>query len=449
MRKSKIPTIIGLIVLVFGLAAGVLLVGSQRFFRLGAEAELAPKDVRLSNISDNSFTVSWVTDKETGGFVKWGETAESLDKTELDEVGGEGITHTASIRGLSPEKVYYFKINSGGDDFDNSGIPWQVTLAPSLPVPDKTNLVSGSVLTESGQPAKNALVYITLGGGSLLSSVTSDSGSWVIPISQTRSQDLTGFIDIDEKNTLMEISVNAGVDGVANAQIYPQSAKPVPAIILGETHDFKNLPPSEISEIPQASIGLPEESTPSSKFEVEEQTQVQTSQTVTLESLEEGEVVSSTKPEFFGEGPVGITISITVESEPVTGSVRVSPVGDWNWSPPAGLSEGTHRVTISWRDAQGILRTLTRTFVVQAAEGPAFESTPSASLTPTPTPTPSPTLTPTPTPTPTVTGTPAATASPTISPVADSGSLTPTILLSIMGVSVIAFAFLVWKKSEI
>jgi hypothetical protein len=447
MRKSKIPTIIGLIVLVFGLAAGVLLVGSQRFFRLGAEAELAPKDVRISNISDNSFTVSWVTDKVTGGFVKWGEDPESLDKIELDEVGGEGITHTASIRAVSPGKTYYFKINSGGNDFDNSGIPWQVSLASSLPVPAKTNLVSGSVLTGSGQPAKNALVYITLGGGSLLSTVTSENGSWVIPISQTRSQDLSGFVDIDEKNTLMEISVNAGSDGVASAQIYPQSAKPVPAIILGETHDFKSLPASEVSEIPKASIGLPEESTPSSKFQVEEKTQAPTSQSVTLESLDEGEVVTSTKPQFFGEGPAGTTISITVESEPVTGSVKIPTTGDWNWSPPAGLSEGTHKITISWRDTQGILRTLTRTFVVQAAEGPAFESTPSATLTPTPTPTPSPRSTPTPTPT--ITGTPEPSASPTVSPVADSGSLTPTILLSIMGISVIAFAFLVWKKSEI
>lgn len=449
MKKSKIPTIIGLIVLVFGLAAGVLLVGSQRFFRLGAEAELSPKDVRISNVSDNSFTVSWVTDKETGGFVKWGETLSSLDKTELDEVGSQGTTHTASIRGLSPAKTYYFKINSGGNDFDNNGIPWQTTLAPSLPVPDKTNLVSGSVLSESGQPVKNALVYITLGGGSLLSSVTSESGSWVIPISQVRSQDLSGFVDINEKNTLMEISVNAGPNGVASAQIYPQSAKPVPAIILGDTHDFKSLPASEVSEIPKASIGLPEESTPSSKFQVEEKTQAPTSQVVTLESLDEGEVVTSTKPQFFGEGPSGTTISITVESEPVSGSVKIPTTGDWNWSPPAGLSEGSHKITISWRDSQGILRTLTRTFVVQAAEGPAFESTPSATLTPTPTPTPIPTSTPTPTPTPTITGTPAPSASPTVSPVADSGSLTPTFLLSIMGVSVIAFAFLVWKKSEI
>ena len=442
MRKSKIPTIIGLFTLVLGLAAGVLLVRNQNIFRLGAIAEFAPKDVRISNITDTSFTISWITDRETSGFVKWGESATSLDKTELDELKDQSFTHLLTLRGLTPQTTYFFKINSGGEDFDNNGIAWQVTSGATLEIPSKTNLVSGSVLTSTGGPAKNVLLYLTVGGGSLLSTITSQNGSWVIPISQARTQDLSSYIVIDEKNTLIEISVNAGPEGVASAQIYPQSARPVPSIILGDTHDFKNLPPSEVSEIPKASIGLPEEATPSSKFEVEEKTAATPSaKTVTLESIDEGEIVTSTKPEFFGEGPSGTTIMISVESEPVTDTLKVLSNGDWNWSPPEDLSEGAHKITISWRDASGILRTLTRTFIVQAAEGPAFESTPSAS------PTASPKTSPTPSPT--ATATPKATATATAAPVPDSGSLTPTILLSIMGVSVIAFAFLVWKKSEI
>src|SRR3989304_5866495 len=92
MRKSKIPTIIGIFILVFGLAAGVLLVRNQNFFRLGASAEFAPKDVRISNITDSSATVSWITDRETSGFVKWGEGQDSLDKTELDELTSQSFT---------------------------------------------------------------------------------------------------------------------------------------------------------------------------------------------------------------------------------------------------------------------------------------------------------------------------------------------------------------------
>ena len=439
MRKSKIPTIIGLFLLVLGLTAGVLLVRNQNIFRLGAAAEFAPKDVRISNITDSSLTISWITDKETSGFVKWGKSATSLDKTELDELKDQGFTHLLTLRGLTPQTTYFFKINSGGEDFDNNGIAWQVTNGATLEIPSKTNLVSGSVLTSTGEPAKNALLYLTVGGGSLLSTITSDSGSWVIPLSQARAQDLSSYIVIDEKNTLIEISVNAGLEGVASAQIYPQSARPVPSIILGNTHDFKNLPPSEVSGIPKASIGLPDTTTPSSKFEVEEKPATPSAKTVTLESVDEGEIVTSTKPEFFGEGPPAVTLTISVESEPIRDTLTVPANGDWSWSPPEGLTEGVHKITITWRDASGILRTLSRTFIVQAAEGPAFESTPSAS----------PTSTPKASPTATGTATPKATATATAAPVPDSGSLTPTILLSIMGVGVLAYAVLVWKKSEI
>jgi len=93
-------------------------------------------------------------------------------------------------------------------------------------------------------------------------------------------------------------------------------------------------------------------------------------ETVTLESLDEDEIITSTEPEFFGEGPPGTTITITIESDPITDQTTISSLGGWNWSPPEGLSEGAHKITITWRDASGILRTLTRTFIVQASEGP-------------------------------------------------------------------------------
>lgn len=427
--------------LVLGVAAGVFLVRSQVFFRLGASGEYAPKDVRISNISDTSLTISWTTDKETSSFVKWGESATSLDKTELDELGEQSFIHTLTLRGLKPQTTYYFKINSGGGDFDISGIPWQATTGPTLEIPAKTDLISGTVLTGSGAKASNVLVYVSVSGGSLLSTVTSQNGSWVVPISIVRTQDLTNYLTIDEKNSLVEISVNAATQGVATAQIYPQSAKPTPPIILGKVHDFRSEPPSEVSEIPKAKLDLPLEATPSSGFEVEEKPSTPSAKSVTLDNLDEGEVVTSTQPEFFGEGPPGVTLTIKVESEPVTASVRIPSSGDWNWSPPSDLAPGTHKITITWRDAQGILRSLVRTFVVQAAEGPAFEATPSAS------PTPTPTATPTLSPSPTLTPSPTTTA--TSAPIPDSGNLTPTILLSIMGVGVLAFAFLIWKKANI
>ena len=437
MKKNKIPTILGIIFLVFGLAAGILLVQNRQIFRISASPQASPKDIRITNITDSSFTVSWATDKATGGFTLWGETQNSLTKTELNEIGETSNTHSATIQGLFPNKTYFFELNSDGVSFDNDGIPWQITTGPKFASQSTSNSISGTILTATGTPAKEVIVYVTLAGGSPLSTTTSQNGSWVIPISSTRNQNLTSYLEIDETNTLIEISVQAGPQGVATAQIYPASARPAPPIILGESMDFRNEPPSESGGIPKANINLPDGSAQSSSgFEVPGENASPSAETVTLENIEEGEAITSTEPEFFGEGPPGTTITITIESDPITDQTVISSLGDWSWSPPEGLTEGSHKITISWRDTSGILRTLTRTFIVQASEGPAFESTPSA--TPTSTPTASPTATPAPaaSSSPTVSATPISTAS----GIPDSGNLKPTILYSIMGLALIVFS---------
>ncbi|MFH1971538.1 MAG: Ig-like domain-containing protein, partial [Patescibacteria group bacterium] len=229
----------------------------------------------------------------------------------------------------------------------------------------------------------------------------------------------------------------AGISGVTTAQIYPQSAKPAPAIILGEVNDFKNLKPSEDSQIPKASIDIPEgEIQNESGFEVDANLNIADSKTVTLESHSEGETISTQDPEFFGKGPIGTEIEIQVESELQSDTITVGNSGDWTWSPPEGLEEGTHTVTIKWKDINGILRTLTRNFVVSASESPAFVSTPSAT----------PKLTSSPSATPKATTTASASATPQ-QPV--SGSLTQTLLLFMIGIATISFGFILWKQSEI
>lgn len=445
MKKSRIPTIVGLFILVFGLAAGLVLLQGRQIFRLGASADLTPDNVKVSNASDTTFTVSWVTSKEALGFIKYGKTATNLDKVANDANKKPSFTHTIPVSGLTPNTNYFFKINSGGQDFDNNQVPWEGATGATLPTV-KTNLISGSILTASGTPVENALVFVAAGEASSLSTTTSKNGNWIIPISSARDTGLGSYAAINEATTLLDITVYAGPSGIAAAQIYPQSARPAPPIILGQVNDFKNAPINQLAGLPEASIQVPGETQQESGFNVDGATSGTTPGTVTLESVNQGEIVTSTKPEFFGEGPPGETITITVESEAQTAQVTVPGTGDWKWSPPADLPEGSHKVKISWRDASGILRTIERTFVVQAAEGPAFVSTPSATATSTPKS--SPTASPSGTPKATATG--SATPTPTLNPeVTDSGFLTPTIALSIMGLGVLAFSALLWKKAEL
>lgn len=441
-RRKKIPTILGIILLLAGVFAGVMLLRMRQVFRVGADVEATPKNIRVSNITDTSATISWTTDKEVSGFISWGKEGGSMGKVEKEsENDDKYIGHSVTLSGLEAETNYYYQINSDGTNFDNNGIPWQFTTGKTLSAGAATMPISGSVVTTSGQPAQRALVYMNV-GGYLFSSLTSDAGNFIFQLANARSQNLQSYAQINLTSTLLEISVQGQSGESASAQVFPQSANPIPVIVLGQTYDFRNSPPNADDQSPGLDLNLPEDATQESRFDISTEGTTASTKTVILESLDEGEIVTSTQPEFFGKGPGGEEITITVESEnPVTETVEVPSNGSWSWSPPSNLAPGSHKITISWLDVNGIKRTLTRNFIVQAGEAPAFEATPSQSLaTPTPTASPSPT----PTATPVVTSTPSA----TVQALPATGSLTGTILLSIMGVAVLALSVSVWKMSE-
>lgn len=458
MRKSKIPTIVGLFIIVVGLIAGIYLVRGTTYLKPQASEESSPKDVRITNISDSSFTTTWTTVASTKGFVNWGDNENSLSRVDNDEIAEEGSTHSVTVSGLSEDTTYYFKINSESVEYDNNGIAWEAKTGPVLPPPSRSSIASGSILSAAGNAVPNTIVSVNVGGASPLSTVTSANGSWVIPLSNLRASNLLSYYSLDGENEIVEVSANAGSQGTSSAQILAKYANPTPTMILGQTHDFKNLTDIGVGINPEASLDIPEEmKQKESAFNTDEEVTIE-QKTVTLDSVKQGEVVNTQKPEFFGDGPSGTEITITVESEPVSGTSTVKSGGSWSWTPPSDLEPGTHTVKLSWRDEGGILRTITRSFTVLAADdGPAFESTPSGS-----TPSPTPTTTPKPASTPKATGTPKSTptSAPTLTPtpkisptpasLPDAGSLTPTLALFIMGLGLISLSstavYLAYKR---
>lgn len=429
--------------LIAGVAAGVFYINMRQIFRIGASASDQPKDVRVSNLSGTGGTVSWTTDGQTSDFLAWGESQGSISNVEQESANNEKFyTHSITLSGLKPLTSYFFKINSEGNNYDNNGVPWELTTGPSLGASSNSVIMSGSVIKASGQPADRAIVYIMV-NGYLASTTTSNSGNFFYQLGQIKTPDLQTYTQIDSASTLLEVSIDAGVDGVASAQVFPQSANPTSPIILGKVYDFRSQPPNSNDQNPNADISLPQTSTQESKFDISGSGNASGSSTVILESLDEGEVVTSTQPEFFGKGPAGEIITIEVHSEDlVTESVTIPQDGSWSWAVPSNLAPGAHSITITWKDVSGISRQLTRNFVVQASELPAFEATPSQTLSPTASPTATPKATSS------ASATPKATSTASAAPVPVTGSSTSTILLYIMGVSVILFSFITWKYAQ-
>lgn len=397
VKRHKIPTIIGLILLVLGVAAGVFLVQRAQPFSLRASPEQTPQQIRITNITDKSFSVSWITDQATLGFLSYGKSA-SLGGTANDEISSNNpsLIHHVTVSGLSPNTSYFFKVGADKNLFDNDGQPYKATTAPQITIALKTDIIFGTVDTATGSPAANVLVYVTLSGISPLSAVTDNSGKWSIPLSTARSTNLSSRASYTPEDKL-QIFVQGGAGSFASATIAVGAAHPVPPIILGQTHDFSDIKPVGTSDLPSSNVTVPEEApqaSPSSGFNLEGTGSRESSIKVSLSNPDDGERVSATKPQFAGTGTPGTKFTITVESEVITEQATVGSNGSWSWTPPENLEPGEHTVTISWKDEAGQTRILKRSFTVLAAgesDLPSFTASPSGQVaSPSPSPSPSP-----------------------------------------------------------
>lgn len=422
MLKKRIPTILGIFLLLVGITAGVYLVelGPQSL-STRARPEVTPSEMRISDLTDSSFVISYRTEAEVIGLVHYGTSATNLSLSTLDDrdqsenSGVEGrkySLHYFTIHSLKPETTYYFEISSGLEStiFNSDGKPFTVTTAASINPSAFADTSYGSVYYPDLSPVSGALVYVTLEGGSLLSSLTGASGTWAVPLSASLDKDLASFLTYDKEKALVTIEVIGPEGSVATAKTLTENDAPVEDIVLGEVYDFTSQ--SNRKNEGGETTGQP------GGFAVEELFDLDSvsTTTVTVNNLEEGEPVNSQVPEFIGDGPPGAKLEILVESdEPITSQVTVNQEGSWSWSPTTPLDPGEHTLTIKWVDESGIVRLIRKSFVVYAqgeSDLPAFEATPSAGTTPTPTST----VTPTSTPTPTKTTTPSPTPKPTKTP---------------------------------
>jgi len=257
MKDISVPTLLAIALLIVGIFDGATFIKNKQFFGIYAQRQSVPKNIRTSNVSDSSFTISWTTDRQTTGFVRWGENQSFLTKVSLEATSELGFVHSTTINGLNPDTSYYFKINSGGEDFDNNDAPWQIHTGIKIPDQPEAYIISGKIVNSLNQPVQRAAVYVTVGGSSPLSDITTNEGLWTVNITSARQLSLDSFILIDEKKTPIEIFVQAGPEGMSSAQLYPMSGKPVPEIMLGKIHNFTNSESAGYKEVPKAEIEFP------------------------------------------------------------------------------------------------------------------------------------------------------------------------------------------------
>lgn len=435
LLNKRIPTILALLLLFGGLMGGIVLVSKPQSLLTKAGPTAVPQNVKITNKTENSLTVSWITDTPVVGAVEYSNNPAKLEMTARDKrdlAGGNSnsyTTHLVEIKNLTANTVYYLRIMSGSENYLNEGSPYQVKTWTKSEVAAGEDLIRGKITTTTGSGLSGAIVYVDVEGGETLAGLSQADGSWLIDLSKVRTSK-GQRLGYDGQKARVSIFVQGGIAGTAMALTNTGNDNPVKDIAIGGQYNFIETSLESASTVKTASVsGEGFGGVSGAGLSGDE----------ILNPGESGEKIATSTPEFKGKLPAGTEITITVNSETQQTTVVTSDTnGEWSWTPTEELEPGNHTITLEYEDEAGVLQTIIRSFVVLAAgedDGiPAFTATPSA--------------TPTTTPSPTPTTTPAATMSSmpsTEGGVPAAGVLTHTVWLLTLGLGLFVFGF-IWKK---
>lgn len=395
LLTKKMPTILGLLLFV------ALIVGSFYYFQsknVKTPTASIPDKVRISNIADNKFSVSWVSQEPTIGSIEYGPVGEKLTTVVLDERDNENtrgsyVTHHITIGGLQPSTQYAFRILGGTkpNRFDNNGSPYTTSTGPVIGATPTSQNFYGNVQLPSKQPADGSIVYITLPGGATASTLVRESGNYAFTLSTIRKADSRSYITYDPAATIASLTIESGKQQ-STASVSLANSAPVPTITLGQNADFLNKAETPVvAEVqPMNSPSAAPTTTPEtpSIFNVEplaaDINVVSTGEVTILNPKEAGETLATLRPEFRGTGPAGTTLSIALTGQKaVSDTVKVATDKTWSWAPVIDLKVGTQKITVSYLNSDGKTEKIERTFIVSATKvtsEPAFVSSPSASI---------------------------------------------------------------------
>lgn len=244
----KIPTLLALILLTFGLVGGVYLTTTGGFTNLKTQADIstAPKNITVSNLSDTTAAIYWQTNKATTGFIQLGinsDLGQNFQDDRDQKVPSPHTLHFVTLSNLLPATTYYYKITSGGQTYP-SGNPATFTTLTTIPYQGYSPLV-GKILDQKLQPVPEALVILEIPGGQTIATITKLAGNFMLPLSYIRTTDLLHVFSWNQKGTVAKLKISDNnqssevrifLDGQGN-QI-TSTASALTPIILGKNLDL-------------------------------------------------------------------------------------------------------------------------------------------------------------------------------------------------------------------
>lgn len=244
--NRRLPALLGLMVVVIGLAVTVFLTLQERRARTQAAQSLAPQEVKVTNVSFSSLTVSWTTSQETSGFVSYGREPE-MGQTALDDrdssLGETGLyqNHYITLTDLDPGANYFFEVGSGGVLFGDEDAPFQAETAPLISSSSVFDPAYGQVFRPDGSPAEGAIVYLVIPDCLALSTLVKASGGWLAAKNLSLEGDGLSFCQYPRQGGNYSLAIQGEAGEKSQVNLLNGLDKPVPDITLGDDYSFKDL----------------------------------------------------------------------------------------------------------------------------------------------------------------------------------------------------------------
>lgn len=238
LAELKIPTLLGLSIIIIGIIVGVFLTLREQVFISRALPDVTAKDTTLSNISDTEITISWQTSTPTISFVTFGQT-NANEQTVLNDIDSSQpiskpkihLIHYVTIKNLLPKTTYQYKVITG------KTVSKVNTFTTATPINQRIDLrpIIGSVL-DGNKPVEEGIVYLSIANAALLSAQVK-AGNFLIPLSQIRKTDLSDGYPINEDTVgkLTVISEKGNTNALFSLQ---ESNNPLPPLKLGQDIDL-------------------------------------------------------------------------------------------------------------------------------------------------------------------------------------------------------------------
>lgn len=413
---KKLPSFLGSILMILSLSLVSWLSSNAILFGTKAAVGNIPKNVRISNISDSSFTLSYTTDDHVLGTLAYGKDkslgAVAID--DRDQFTGKPLAHRVhhiTIQRLNPSTTYYVSIVSGDRTFLNNNTPYQVTTAPpALDKPTAQAPLAGKVTLDDGSIPTEAIAYVQTKSSQLLSALLKPDGSYLIPLNSMRQYDFSSYV-MFTPNTGLDIEIISPTLK-SHLSTIAEQANPVPAIVLSKNYDFSLNPEYKAFSGGDASTASDSASTASEsaapELPQEEDQTIVTSPQITVPSADQE--FKDQQPRFSGKAIPDSDVEIIISSSnEIRVTVKSDQYGNWSYRPSTPLTPGNQTLTINSVDSDGMMQTVTQSFTVFASGSEFIEpsvlpptqapkpTAPPPTATPTIIPTQVPTATPTPT----------------------------------------------------